>query len=66
MPRKITALIELAQEFEKITPPKNFSILKKHIKAFVTGFPGAAELRAKLMEANSAAELESILQENPL
>ena len=64
---KLAALIELAQNFEKITPPKNFSILKKHIKAFVTGFPacagrsGAADLRAKLMEANSAGDIERIL-----
>ncbi len=58
---KLEALIELAYEFEKISPSKHFSILKKHIKAFVTGFDGAADLRAKLMEANSAAELESII-----
>lgn len=59
---KLDSLIELAYEFEKITPSKHFSILKKHIKAFVTGFAGAAELRAKLMEANSAAELESAIR----
>ncbi len=61
---KLEALIELAYSFEKISPPKNFAILKKHIKAFVTGFSGAAELRAKLMEAESAAELERIVREN--
>jgi len=59
---KLEALIELAYEFEKISPAKHFSILKKHIKAFVTGFDGAADLRAKLMEANSAAELENFLK----
>lgn len=58
---KLSALIELAHNFEKITPPKNFAVLKKHIKAFVTGFSGAAELRAKLMEASSAGELEKII-----
>jgi len=63
---KLDALLELAHNFEKITPPKNFSILKKHIKAFVTGFDGAADLRALLMEANSATELERILHENQL
>ncbi|MFA5745124.1 MAG: tRNA-dihydrouridine synthase family protein, partial [Candidatus Paceibacterota bacterium] len=46
---KLDALVELAHNFEKISPPKNFSILKKHIKAFVTGFDGAADLRAELM-----------------
>ena len=63
---KLAALVELAQNFEKITPPKNFAILKKHIKAFVTGFAGAADFRAKLMRANSAVELERIIYDNPL
>lgn len=56
---KLSALIELAKDFEKIFPPKDFSILKKHIKAFVAGFDGASELRARLMEANSADALSA-------
>lgn len=63
---KFAALVELAHSFEQLSPPKSFHILKKHIKAFVTGFDGAAELRAKLMEANSAAGLEKILYPSPL
>ena len=58
---KLAALTELAYAYEKLSPPKHFAILKKHIKAFVTGFDGAAELRAKLMEANTASELEAAL-----
>ena len=63
---KLAALIELAQDFEKLVPRKNFSILKKHIKAFVTGFDGAAELRAKLMETDSAAALEAIVTQHTI
>jgi tRNA-dihydrouridine synthase len=63
---KLTALIELAHGFEKISPPKNFAILKKHIKAFVTGFDGAAELRAKLMKAESAHELGAVIAQYKL
>ena len=59
---KLNALVELAHDFEKLSPPKHFAILKKHIKAFVTGFDGAAELRAKMMEANSADELATIVR----
>lgn len=59
---KFAALVQLARDFERLSPPKSFHILKKHIKAFVTGFDGAAELRAKLMETNSAAELETTLR----
>lgn len=59
---KLAALVELAHDFEKLSPPKHFAILKKHIKAFVGGFDGAAELRAELMQANSAAELDRIIR----
>lgn len=61
---KLAALIELAEDFEKLTPLKNFSILKKHIKAFVTGFDGAAELRSKLMETGSAESLKRVIAEH--
>lgn len=60
---KLDALIELAHSFEALRPAKNFSILKKHIKAFVTGFDGAAELRAKLMETETAAALEQVIRD---
>lgn len=63
---KLDALVELAHSFEAIVPSKNFSILKKHIKAFVTGFPGAAELRAKLMDAECATDLERTVRDNPV
>lgn len=60
---KLAALLELAKGFEQLTPKKNFSILKKHIKAFVTGFDGAADLRARLMEAENTSELEATLHD---
>ena len=58
---KLEALVELAHGFEKLTPKKNFAILKKHIKAFVTGFSGAADLRAKFMLAENANDLEMMI-----
>jgi nifR3 family TIM-barrel protein len=64
--KKLEALCELAYAFEKITPAKNFAILKKHIKAFVTGFPGAAELRIELMSAESAQMLSEIIAKRAL
>ncbi len=60
---KLHTLVELAQRFEALTPPKHFAILKKHIKAFVTGFDGAAELRARLMEAENAVYLKRIIDD---
>jgi len=58
---KLAALLELAREFVQLHPAKSFHILKKHIKAFVTGFDGAADLRARLMETESADELADII-----
>lgn len=59
---KLAALLELAYSFERLRPKKHFAILKKHIKAFVTGFEGAAELRARLMEAENAESLARALE----
>jgi hypothetical protein len=36
------------------------------VKAFSNGFDGAAEMRAKLMQAESAEELAGIIESNPL
>jgi len=41
---------------------KNFSIMKKHYKAYVNGFPGAAELRARLMAAEDLAEVRALTE----
>lgn len=59
---RLEALVTLAHYFEDLKPGKSFYILKKHVKAFVTGFDNAAELRAKLMEATTAEEMEAIVR----
>lgn len=63
---RLAALVTLARYFEAMRPGKSFHILKKHVKAFSNGFDGAAELRAKLMQAESAEELAGIIESNPL
>jgi tRNA-dihydrouridine synthase len=57
---KLEALGKLTQYFEELTPAKSFHLLKKHVKAFVSGWDNAAELRAKLMDA---PDYESFRQE---
>lgn len=39
---------------------KNFDYMKKHYKAYCSGFDGAKELRIKLMEAESYEEIEKV------
>jgi tRNA-dihydrouridine synthase len=36
--------------------------MKKHFKAYVNGFPGASELRAELMSASNAEEVEKTIK----
>lgn len=48
---------------------KSFPILKKFYKCYLSGFDGAAEIRAKFMEANNLEEVEKLVKhftDNPL
>lgn len=60
---KFSVMLEHTFLFEELfSGVKNFAIMKKHYKAYVEGFPGAKELRVKLMETNSAEEVERIVR----
>jgi len=58
---KLTALLELARNYEALRPQKSFHLLKKHVKAFVVEFEGSAQLRAELMEAPDFESFINIL-----
>lgn len=58
---RLRVMVEHTKLFEELLPHKSFAIMKKHYKAYVHGFPGAAELRAELMEAKDAREVEEIV-----
>jgi len=60
---RLLALSALAEEFSKMRPAKSFHLLKKHVKAFVTGYGGAADLRTKLMDAKDVEELQAHIKE---
>lgn len=40
---------------------KDFNVMKKHYKAYVSGFDGAKELRVQLMEAKNIEEIEGLV-----
>jgi nifR3 family TIM-barrel protein len=61
---KLKVMVEHTKLFEELLgKDKNFAIMKKHYKAYVNGFDGAKELRMKLMEAQNATEIESMINE---
>lgn len=42
---------------------KNFDVMKKHFKAYVSGWDGAKELRVKLFEAEYAKDVAAVVKE---
>ena len=61
---KIKTMLEHTKLFEKLLKGvKNFYVMKKHFKAYITGFDGAKELRAKLMQTNNSREVEKIVKQ---
>ncbi len=71
--QRLAVLVEHTQIFDKeLAKPKHksFAVMKKHFKAYVKdpastqgGFPGAKELRTKLMETNNSKEVEKIIRD---
>jgi tRNA-dihydrouridine synthase len=75
--QKLETLVEHTKLFEKeLGEIKSFDVMKKHYKAYVNGpastregeptrggFPGAKELRIKLMETKNSKEVEKIIKE---
>lgn len=66
---KLRVLVEHTKLFEEIIGPKppigcgkNFSVMKKHFKAYVNGFDGAKELRVELMETENATQVGEIIE----
>ncbi len=71
---RLNIMVEHAKLFEKTfcskngtkkgqKPFKNFAVMKKHFKAYVSGWDGAKELRVKLMETENARQVAKIVKE---
>lgn len=60
---RLYVLVEHSKLFAELLPFKNFAIMKKHYKAYVNSFVGAAELRVKLMEQDNVEAVESVVNE---
>jgi nifR3 family TIM-barrel protein len=60
---KIRALIEHISLFEQhLSSVSNYATMKKHFKAYISGFDGAAELRAELMETQYTLDAVTLLK----
>ena len=56
---RLMVLVEHTKLFEELLGDiKSFAIMKKHYKAYCTGFKGAKELRIQLMETKNSGEVQ--------
>ncbi|MFZ2887293.1 MAG: tRNA-dihydrouridine synthase [Minisyncoccia bacterium] len=61
---RISALIEHIKLFEeRLGGFSNFATMKKHFKAYISGWDGAKDLRVRLMAISTAAEALAILHD---
>ena len=59
---KIHGLIEHLELFQQLLgTTTNYAVMKKHFKAYISGWDNAKELRIRLMETNSVEEAISVL-----
>ena len=58
---RLMVLVEHTKLFAELLHFKNFAIMKKHYKGYINGFPGAAQLRAQLMEQNTPEDIEKVV-----
>jgi len=56
---RLRVLVEHTYLFCELLPFKNFAVMKKHYKAYVGGWPGAAEFRAVLMTQDTPQAVEA-------
>jgi nifR3 family TIM-barrel protein len=56
-------LFEKMYRSDKENRLKNFDVMKKHFKAYASGFDGAKELRIRLMEAENTGEVRKTVEQ---
>lgn len=60
--QRLAWMVEHARLHEQVFGPEYFLPARKHMAWYAKGFPGASELRQQLVRANSAQEVEEIVQ----
>ncbi len=59
---RLRVMVEHTKLYEELLPHKSFAIMKKHYKAYVSGFDGAAELRSELMFATENIAVQQLAE----
>lgn len=59
--KRLSWMVEHAQIYERVFGRDNFMPMRKHLAWYCKGFEGAVEMRTKLMQTNSADEVQEIV-----
>ncbi len=59
--RTYTWMVEHSRKYEELFGKGRFLPMRKHLAWYARGFPGAKELRAKLVQCSSAEEVEKLV-----
>lgn len=59
---RLRVLLEHCELFDRYCAHKSYAVMKKHFKAYVTGFPGSKELRTELFNAKDTNEVGEIIK----
>lgn len=60
--QRLAWAVEHAKKYEEIFGSDNFMPVRKHLAWYCHGFPGAVELRMKLMQTTNASEVEEVIR----
>jgi tRNA-dihydrouridine synthase len=60
---KLNLLLYHAKLFREKYPQRNFDEIRKYFAGYVSDFPGAKELRIKLMEAKNGVGIKIIVDQ---
>ena len=56
-------MIEHSRLYEELfSGKKNFAIMQKHIRAYISGFDGAKDLRKSLVDLRNTDDLQQIIE----
>jgi tRNA-dihydrouridine synthase len=60
---RLKVLVEHTKLYEQFfAGTKPFDIMKRHFKAYIAGFDGAADLRTQLYETKSSHDVETVVE----
>ena len=59
---RLAVAVEHAKKFEELLPEQKFFVMRKHLVGYASGFDNASEIRRRLVQTNSAAEVEEVVR----